>query len=570
MSGKISAFRGALSIGLITGIIDALIVHQTTRLPLAPLLFFLPLVWIICCLLTRALFLLRPLRRLAEPAVLMAGPGLLIVSRLGRFLHFVGLSTLMSLAVCTGIAVTLALALPRFIPERAMAIGAIAGVVWLAATAPFAFRSRDEQNAVAANSIAPPGAPNVLLIFLDTVRYDDAQQLPNLTRLASTAVVFDRAWAPAPWTLPSHFAVLTGTPPWKVTYDDAAQRFLFDGPTLAERFAARGYATAAILGNPTLEPDPVFHRGFQHFSVSQRFVPPAAGVVWLLDRAAVEVVGWNPAVLLPPDWMNASEVSGKALQYIRRVKQQPYFLVLNYMDAHSPYYVERECRDGLEPATAADWKAWQNTNAFRVPIAPEPAARLRAQYRAAMRCMDRSIGALLDQVQRGPNGRPTVIAIVADHGEQFGRHDMVGHGQSLYMQVLHVPFILKAPDQQPQHVATEVSTLDLHRRLLRYLPESRQPWPPAQPVIAAYKLFDSSQESKGASGSCIVRGRYHLIQSGDGSELLYDIRFDADETTPLPIPANDRELAALQLELRRHMKEFDANAVALRSLHYLQ
>ena len=569
MSGKILAFRSAVSIGLVTGIIDALIVRQTAGPPLAPVLFFLPLVWIVCCLLIAALFLLRPLRRFAEPAVLMAGPGLLIISRLGPFLHSRGLSTPASLAVCAVVAAVPALVLPRFIPARATAIGAIAGIVWLAVTAPFALRNRDEQNAVAANSAAAPGAPNVLLIFLDTVRYDDAQQLPNLTKLSSTAVVFERAWAPAPWTLPSHFAVLTGTPPWKVTYDSSARRFLYDGPTLAERFAARGYATAAILGNPTLEPDPIFHRGFQHFAVSQRSAPMSAGVVWLLNRAAIQVAGWDPVMVLPPGWMKASDVSGKALRYIRQAKQ-PYFLVLNYMDAHSPYYVERDCRDGVERAAAADWKAWRTTNVLRVPIAPEPAAHLRAQYRAALRCMDRSIGTLLDEVQRSPNGRPTVIAIVADHGEQFGRHDMVGHGQSLYTQVLHVPFILKAPDQPPQRVATEVSTLDLHRQLLRYLPESRQPWPPAQPVIAAYKLLDSPRESKWAAGACIVRGRYHLIRSADGSELLYDVDFDADETKPLPIPAGDRELAALQLELRRHTKEFDAHAVALRSLHYLQ
>lgn len=556
-------FNGALSYGLLTGIIDAIIVRQTTGLPLAQLLFFLPLVWIVCCVLVRVLFLLGPLRRWADAAVILAGPGLLIMSRLGPFLRSAGLAVLASVAVCAAIAAALTLGSLRFIPSRATAIGAMLCLAWLVAAAPFALGGVDEQNAIAANSPAPPGSPNVLLIFLDTVRYDEAQQLPNLAKLASASVVFDQAWAPAPWTLPSHFGILTGMQPWKVPHE---ARFVYDGPTLAERFAARGYATAAIFANPSLESDRVFHRGFQQFSASRRSVPMLAGVTWLLNRAAIQVAGLDPAVVLPPDWMKASDVSAKALRYIRRTKE-PYFLALNYMDAHAPYYIEPQCRGGVELPTVNDWRAWQKTSAFRVPIRPDQAARIHGKYRAALRCMDRSIGTLLDEVQRAQNGRPTVVAIVGDHGEQFGRHGLVEHGQSLYTQVLHVPFILKAPDQPPQRVAQEVTTLDLYRQLLRYLPASGQPSAaPAQPVIAAYALRDAKRES----AFCIVRGRYHLIESSDGSALLYDVRFDPKEIHPLPIRPDDRELAALQAELRRQTREVNANAVALRSLRYLQ
>ena len=561
-------FRSALAAGLLAGVIDALLVHRPVGLRLVTALFFLPLVWIVWCLLVRALFLLRPLERWADAAVIAAGPGLLLTSRLYPALRNIAVPSVASGVICAA-TVAVLVALTRFVPVRAMAGGAILAVVWLAGTAFFTLPSGHERAAPAAIS-APAGAPNVLLIFLDTVRYDDAQQMPSLMKLASRGVVYDRAWASAPWTLPSLLGVLTGMPPWKVPYDSASHRFLYDGPTLAERFAARGYTTAAIFANPLLGPDPLFRRGFQQFHVSARCVPCVSGLATLLSRA-LESAGWDPTFFAPPDWMKASDVTATALRTIEGANG-PYFLALNYMDAHSPYYVERACRGrGFVQATDADWKAWGRTYNSRAPLAPEPAARLRAQYRAAMQCMDLSIGRLLDEVQQMRNGRQTIIVVVGDHGEEFGSHDMVGHGRTLYRQVLHVPLIVKAPDLAPQHVASEVSTLDLYDQLLRYLPESRQPLHPRpRPVIASYKVIDSPGPAKLTAAFSAVQGRYHLIQWRDGSEELYDLDSDLEETRPLPIRADDRAFAELGAELRRNTEEENGAVISLHGVGYLQ
>jgi len=561
-------FQGALAAGLLAGVIDALLVHRPVGLRLATALFFLPLVWIVWCLLVRMLFLVRPIARWADAAVIAAGPGLVLTSRIYPVLRNSAVPSIASGVICAA-AIVVLVALARFVPAGAMAGGAMLAVVWLAVLAFFGLRSAHEEPAPATVS-AVAGAPNVLLVFLDTVRYDDAQQMPNLTKLGAKGVVYDRAWASAPWTLPSHFGVLTGMPPWKVPYDSASHRFLYDGPTLAERFASRGYTTAAIFANPYLGPDPLFHRGFRQFHVSTACVPCLSGLATLLSRA-LEHAGRDPTFFAPPDWMNASEVTAKALRTIERTNG-PYFLALNYMDAHSPYYVERACRGrGFVQATDADWKAWGRTYNSRTPLATEPAARLRAQYRAALQCMDLSIGRLLDEVQRMRNGRQTIIAIVGDHGEEFGSHDLVGHGQSLYRQVLHVPLIVKAPAQAPQRVAGEISTLDLYDQLLRYLPGSRQPLVAhPRPVIASYKVIDSPRPPKFTAAFSAVQGRYHLIQWRDGSEELYDLDSDPDETKPLPIRADDRVLAALSAQLRRNTHEENASVISLHGVGYLQ
>jgi hypothetical protein len=83
-----------------------------------------------------------------------------------------------------------------------------------------------EQRSVAALASLPPETPNVLLIILDTVRAAslglygyDRPTTPNLERWASRGVTFERAFAPAPWTLPTHASLFTGQWPHELSAD---------------------------------------------------------------------------------------------------------------------------------------------------------------------------------------------------------------------------------------------------------------------------------------------------------------------------------------------------------------
>ncbi len=111
------------------------------------------------------------------------------------------------------------------------------------------------RQAPAAAGTSPDGAPNVLVLILDTVRAVSTSlhgysrsTTPALERLAAEGVRFDWAIAPSPWTLPSHAAMFTGQPgshtsaSWRTPLDDAY-------PTVAEVLASNGYVTGAFVGN---------------------------------------------------------------------------------------------------------------------------------------------------------------------------------------------------------------------------------------------------------------------------------------------------------------------------------
>ena len=101
----------------------------------------------------------------------------------------------------------------------------------------------------------PEKPVNILLVTLDTTRADrlgcygySAGETPNLDALAKRGVLFERAYAPAPMTLPSHASMFTGLWPPEHGITTNGQASLKSGnPTLAELIRQQGYDTAAFV-----------------------------------------------------------------------------------------------------------------------------------------------------------------------------------------------------------------------------------------------------------------------------------------------------------------------------------
>jgi arylsulfatase A-like enzyme len=415
-----------------------------------------------------------------------------------------------------------------------------------------------------ADWISSPAAPsanarNVLLVFLDTSRADDALEatppaMPHLAAFAANATTFSSAWAPASWTVPSHFAVFTGANWWRVPAD-AAGGFQYDGVRLAEEFQARGYDTAAIFANPLLSADAGFSKGFTEFTTSRGSGVCHSGIGELLYRV---VLNAGPRMPLC-GWFTASEITARSLRFIRRA-HRPYMLAVNYLDTHDPYYVPPECRPaGFQRLSRPE----RNVFLSATPGSRQPPSSIvnhaHAQYRTAMSCADRSLGALLDTAARDPN---TIIAIVGDHGEEFVDHGNAGHGVDVYRESIHVPLVLRLPGVRPQQVTEPVSTTDLYASLLRAAKLFRGDAPlplldakKRRAVVSTYELAhdpgDASPEERGYS---VVSGDYQLIFWPQKGEILYDYRHDPAEAHPLnaaAIPAIAAPMRQLAVRVAR-------------------
>jgi arylsulfatase A-like enzyme/predicted Zn-dependent protease len=338
-----------------------------------------------------------------------------------------------------------------------------------------------------------PRRPSLLLVTLDTTRADHlgsygGRPTPALDRLARRGTRYTRAVAPAPLTLPAHASLLTGLdPPHHGLRDNGMGALPSDVPTLAEALRGRGYATAAFVASRVLDRRFGLARGFQTYD----------------DVMTAERVGAQGYAE-----RDARAVTTAAATWLaRQPVGQPVFLWVHYYDPHAPY---------AAPGASAG--------------APD-----RARYQAEVAYMDAQLGRLLDGV---PAARPTLVAVVGDHGEMLGEHGEADHGIFLYEASLHVPLLLAGPGVPAgRTVEHTVPTRALAATLLSLLGASRPArfgsGLPGLGVDAGTGLvaYSESQLPATAYGWSALRavtdGRWRYIDAPRPE--LYDLAADARE-----------------------------------------
>jgi len=421
----------------------------------------------------------------------------------------------------------------------------------------------------------PPGARDVLLVVLDTVRADhlslygyDRDTTPYLKRLARESTVFDQARAGASWTLPSHATMFTGRWPMELGVerlgwlDDAA-------PTLAERFRDDGFDTAGFVANPFFTGrESGLGRGFQVYddypiTPGEVFRSSALGWLtarsWLRLRSAVttrRMTGGMRDVDLDFARKDAATVGREFLSWLdgRGGRDRPYFAFLNLFDAHDPYIPPEgfpfRFAAGSRSDTPRLLRDWQRVDKGK--LTPRDVRRARDAYDDCLAALDAQLGALIEALRsRGTLDR-TVLIVTADHGEQFGEHGSFGHGLSLFDEELRVPLLVRAPGLAPagRVVAEAVGLRDLAATALD-LSSATAPSLPGRTLAGAWSdppaaVSPAFAEIRGRVGerylqpdfddlpgswkSVVVDG-WSYIRRGDGEESLYELAADPRQQT---------------------------------------
>ncbi|HET6681962.1 MAG TPA: sulfatase, partial [Gemmatimonadaceae bacterium] len=345
------------------------------------------------------------------------------------------------------------------------------------------------------SAVADDDAPNVLLVILDTVREAnlsvygyERETTPALQRLADDGMTFTHAIAPSSWTLPSHASMFTGRPARDL---DAFWRVPWNSPdtTLAERLRERGYATGGFVANLLYTHREVgLARGFDRY---QDFVRsprqflgstvigqlPWLNILLFNDSTAKREVGilgsaWRLPRAAITARKHAAQVTDEFLDWQGGLDGQPFFAFLNYFDAHTPY-----------------------------DVAPEFEGRFGGgesqvdRYDGAIASIDAQLGRLFDELRRRGVLKRTLVIVTADHGEQFGEHGLVEHGNSLYGQVLRVPLILRLPGRVPAGVRIDaaVSTTDIGATIFDAIDAAKSPG--AHPAFRGRSLLAATMDS---------------------------------------------------------------------------
>lgn len=415
---------------------------------------------------------------------------------------------------------------------RAVAKNVVAAFVWAVSWLMTGCGASDPVQEV---SVTKQSA-NVVVVVLDTLRMDRLSRMPSLEELGRDAWVFTNCISPASWTKPSMVSLFTGVFPqvhnvqWGVdqqltekqdsTVDLVPESF----DMMAERFKKAGYRTVAVQSNANMQ---------EHFGVAQGF-----------DH--YEFLGYPGK--------RGGDVTAAAKRFLDEATADPLFLYVHYMDAHQPYdppasWVERELSDRRpDDSELALIKAFTpyylDKVLFDVGINSEPPpmtlsergrAYVKGLYDLTVEYLDQQMTELIAAIRALP--RETIVVVVADHGEELWDHGSLGHGKTLFNEVIHVPLIVSIPGEAPARCDYPVQSLDVLPTLasLVGLPADSS-WQGTD-LRAAIKgerqdrlLFSETRASIKAANidlQCVFEGPFKaILDRKTGRTTLYDMRKD--------------------------------------------
>jgi arylsulfatase A-like enzyme len=437
-----------------------------------------------------------------------------------------------------------------------------------------------EQRTLAGLPGARSGAPNILVLVLDTVRGASVSFLgsarattPHLATLARGGANFRAAFSVSPWTLPSHVAMMTGQYA-HATDADWRHAFTDPYPTVAGYLAQRGYATAGFVANVAYcSRETGLARGFVHYEdyrpgLAEMLMVSSAGRFFLTNTRLRDWTGFHD--ILGRKW--APDINAAFLNWLPRRNGRPFFAFLNYYDAHEPYLPPAPFDTLFGPSGPRRLKGTQQRIRLAFPpnrgnmSAAEQAGEQRA-YDASLAFLDHELGRLFDALRARNLLDNTILVVTSDHGEQFGEHGLFVHGNSLYTQTTAVPLLIVYPARVTAGVVDYPVTLaDLPATLLALAGFQNQGVFPgssmlegpgtARPVLSEVDRLAEDLPSPKLRGllRSLVSDSLHWILNGDGSEELYRYRADPAEETDIAGAdnANLRSLLRAMLDsLRR-------------------
>ena len=418
-------------------------------------------------------------------------------------------------------------------------------------------------------------SPDVLVLLVDTLRadrlgaYGGRQGLtPFLDSLAQRGFVFRNTYAQSSWTDPSVAALFTSRYQSQTRITSFRAVLGDDEITLAEVLRQHGYATGAFIANFLLRKDLGYSQGFDRYETYARSATDAQGNRTFLKE-------------------RAPRIDREALAWLDGVRRdqpgKPVFLYLHYMEPHAPYDPPQADVDRvLQGRPQPDLEA---VNArMRIPnlgtFSDEMVRQIRDLYDAEVTSLDaelRNLFAALAERHFLDNG---IVVLVADHGEEFYEHGIVGHHQTLFEEVLRVPLIVLVPGHhtgaaiEPIVSLTDVAPtlLDLagipapasfeggSLRGVMGLPAPAGGAVPrsALPVtgVAFSELIKNGEQRQRPHERTVITKTDKLITDVDGQREFYDLAKDPGETNPDALAEDTRSRLSAQLaEFVAHVSE---------------
>jgi choline-sulfatase len=368
--------------------------------------------------------------------------------------------------------------------------------------------------------VAPPSPQprfdHIYVWMVDTFRADKMHAYnpktrvltPNYDAFAADATRFAWATVQGTWSLPSHASLLTGVYPTVHRATAADSKLSPTVPFVAEELKHDGYRTGMFSSNGYISAKWGFDRGWD---INRNFIreslPNGADYLWKTAKT------WLTPLLSKRQFLYLATIEPHVAYTPKKE-----FLV-KYWD--KPYVGPlKPVLTGVQLGLIKGGKLKINDN---------DKAYLEALHDAEITGSDALFAKFISDLKALGVYDTSVVIVVSDHGDQFYEHGSVGHGDTVYQELTHVPMIIRAPGLLPRGTVVEgdVEMMDIAPTLLDLA--GAKPDPKMQGATLVPLVFDEVGVAPRAALTVdgqVARGlkvdRYRLIHKGPGRMELYD------------------------------------------------
>lgn len=435
--------------------------------------------------------------------------------------------------------------------------------------------NNDDEASAAKKAPPPVGALNVLVVVIDSLRWDHVYGKKATTKamdaFSKQSLRFTRVRPEAMPTIPARRSIMMGRnifpfrgwKPYKgLTPSPGWEPIGHESKMWIELLREQGWTTGYVTDNPHIlasvhdefrgkfdRADTVYGqvplRTPPKRSVSQaevyKYLPPALRGTAAETRMKSYLAA-NPPGRSERDHLSA-KVFRKGMNWLDYAKtHQPFALVVDSFDAHEPWDVPRNIRDmygapsvrGVEPIQPFNTPAGRPSD---LNLSAQLVKRMGKLYAGEITLADRWFGQLLAKLEASGMAENTVVVMVSDHGVLLGEFGWVGKKYTeLHEELTHVPLMIRDPKGRMQGRASRyfASTHDIGPTLLSMVGVEKAPEMNGHDLSV---IFDGKQPEprnfyvSGYTNYVLAGdGRWHLIADNQGGHRsLYDKKTDPRE-----------------------------------------
>jgi choline-sulfatase len=387
---------------------------------------------------------------------------------------------------------------------------------------------------------ATPRFDHIYVWMVDTLRADKVHafnpktrvQTPNYDAFAADATRFAWAQVQGTWSLPSHASLLTGVYPTVHKAVAHEARLSKDVPFIAEEMKKAGLRTGMFSSNGYVSAKWGFDRGWD---IDRNFIreslPNGAPYLWKTAKA----------------WILPNIKAGKR-EFVYLATVEPH-VAYNPQKEFLVKYWDKPYVGPIKPALTGVQLGLIKVG--KLKINDNDKAYLEALHDAKITQSDAAFATFIADLKAAGVYDRSVIIVVSDHGDQFYEHGSVGHGDTVYQELTHVPLIVRAPGvfAAGRVVDADVETTDLYATMLALAGvkssvsvEGASLVPLVRDEVGAGPRAALTVDGQVARG--LKEQRYRLVHYGPGRVELYDEYEDRREQKNV---AADRPIALRQM-----------------------